>query len=182
MHRYELRNDLIQFLLGMFGFQSEYISPYSVSTNHTYIHLVQRDTCLYDLQDLKPEELAEQKRVKKNQARRRKMRRIRKEVETLVQLNRELWLIHKRSRTEDGTIGIVWWNWEYWDTGMGLKRLRMLENGLKIKKEEQLTLSLNIKVKSPPTPCLHYPPSSMLSSSFCFIDPNGFVWSQSPTP
>ena len=42
--------------------------------DHTYIHMVQQDTCLYDLQDLEPEELAEWKRIKKNQARRRKMR------------------------------------------------------------------------------------------------------------
>ena len=32
LHRYELCNDPIQFLLGMFGLQSEYISPYSIST------------------------------------------------------------------------------------------------------------------------------------------------------
>ena len=47
--------------------------------------------------------------------------------------------MHKQSQTEDGQLGIVWWNWEYWDTGMGLKRLRRLDNGLQIKKEEQLT-------------------------------------------
>ena len=32
LHRYELCNDLIQFLVGMFSFQSEYILPDSVST------------------------------------------------------------------------------------------------------------------------------------------------------
>ena len=32
LHRYELRNDPIQFLIGMFGLLSEYISPYSIST------------------------------------------------------------------------------------------------------------------------------------------------------
>ena len=32
MHRYKLHNDPIQFLVGMFGFKSEYISPDSVST------------------------------------------------------------------------------------------------------------------------------------------------------
>ena len=33
MHRYELRNDPIQFLVRMFGLLSEYISPYSISTS-----------------------------------------------------------------------------------------------------------------------------------------------------
>ena len=117
------------------------------------------------------------------------MRRIRKEVEKVVQLKRELWLMHKRSRTEDGQLGIVWWNWEYSlvELGIlghrnGIKRLRNLENGLRVKKEEPSTLLLHIKVKSPPTPCLHYPPSSMSSSHFHSIDPNDFVWSNSPSP
>ena len=63
--------------------------------DHTYVHLVQQDTCLYDFQDLQPEELTGQKRIKKNQARRRKMRRIRERPEKVVQLKRELWLMHK---------------------------------------------------------------------------------------
>ena len=150
--------------------------------DHTYVHQVQQDTCLYNLQDLEPEELTERKRIKKNQARRRKMQRIRERAEKLVQLKRELQLIHKQSRTESGTMGIVCWNWEYWDTGMGLKRLRTLENGQKVKKEEPLTPLFHIKVESPPTPCLHYPPSSLSSSHFCSIDPNDFKWSNSPTP
>ena len=33
LHRFLLHNDPIQFLLGMFSLQSEYISPYSVSTH-----------------------------------------------------------------------------------------------------------------------------------------------------
>ena len=70
-------------------------------------------------------------------------------AETLVQLKRELQLMHKRSRTEDGQLGIVWWNQEYWDTGMGLKRLKMVENEINIKKEEPLTPLLHIKVESP---------------------------------
>ena len=92
------------------------------------------------------------------------MRRIRKRAETLVQLKRELQLMHTQSQTESGTMEITWWNREYWDNRMGLKRLRKLENGLTVKKEEPLTPSLHIKVKSPPTPSLHYPPSSMSSS------------------
>ena len=105
------------------------------------------------------------------------MRGIREAAEKLVWLKRELQLMHKWSRTESGQLGIVWWNREYWDTGMGLKRLRRLDNGVQVKKEEPLTPLLNIKVESPLTPCLHYPPSSMSSSHFRSIDLNKFVWS-----
>ena len=152
--------------------------------DHNYVHMVQWDTCLYNLQDLEPEELAERKRIQKDQVRRRKMRRIREKAEKLVWLKRELRQMHKWSRTEDGQQGIVWWNQEYWNSGMGMKRLRKLENGLKVKKEELSTPLLHIKVKSPPTPCLHYPPSSMSLSHYCSIDPNNFVWSPrySPSP
>ena len=78
--------------------------------------------------------------------------------------------MHKRSRTENGQLGIVWWNTEYRDMGLGLRRI-------KVKKEEPSTPSLQIKVKSPPTPTLDYPPSQTLTSCFCSIDPNKFVWS-----
>ena len=107
---------------------------------------------------------------------------IRERAEKWVQLKRELRLMHKRSQTESGTMGIIWWNREYWDNSMGLKRLQKLENGLTVKKEEFLTPPLHIKIKSPPTPCLHYPPSSTSSSHFHSIDPNDFVWSNSPSP
>ena len=83
--------------------------------DHTYVHMVQRDTCLYDIQDLEPEEIAERMQIKE-QVRVRKMRRIRREVEIqtmkVKQLRRELWIMHKRSRTEDGVLGIIWWNQE----------------------------------------------------------------------
>ena len=85
-------------------------------------------------------------------------------------LRRELWIAHKRSRTEDGELGIVWWNREYRGTGFGVKRLG-------IKKEEPSTPSLQIKVEPPPTPPLTYPPSRTSSSIFWDIDPNNFVWS-----
>ena len=152
----------------------------NILDDHQYIHLVQQKTCLYDLQDLNPEELIEWTKKKKNLARQQKIKRIREPVEKLVWLKRELPLIPKQSRTESGQLGIVWWNQEYWDTGLGLKRLRTMENG--IKKEEPSTPLLHIKVKSPPTLSLHYPPSSMSSSHFCSIDPNNFVWSNSLTP
>ena len=92
--------------------------------NDWCVHLLQRGTCLYDIQDLNPEDIAEWKRKKKNWARKQKMGRIREVAEKLVWLKRELWLIHKRSRTESGELGIVWWNQECWDSGLGLKRSR----------------------------------------------------------
>ena len=100
----------------------------------------------------------------------------------IVQLKRELQLMHKQSQTKSGMMGIIWWNMEYWDNGMGLKRLQKSENGLTVNKEEPSTPLLHVKVESPPTPCLHYPPSSMSSSHFHSIDPNDFAWSNSPTP
>ena len=143
--------------------------------------MVQQDTCLYDIQDLEPEEITDQMRIRKKQVRERRMRRIRQAVEIqaakVKQLKRELQIAYKRSRTDDGVLGIVWWNQEYWGTGFGVKRLG-------IKKEEPLTPSLQIKVKSPPTPPLTYPPSQTLSSWFHSIDPNDFVWSPvyAPSP
>ena len=152
--------------------------------NDRYIHLLQWGTCLYNIQDLDPEDIAEWKRKKKNWARKQKMRRIREVAEKLVQLKGELGLMHKQSRTESGQLGIVWWNWEYWDSGMGLKRLRTLDNGLQVKKEEPTTPSLHVKIESPPTPCIHYPSSFMSLSCFHSIDPNNFVYSPrySPSP
>ena len=140
--------------------------------DETFIHFIQHDTCLFDIQDLDPEDIAERLRIKKKQALKRRMRRIRQAVEIQVrkvkQLRRELRIAHKRSRTEDGVLGIVWWNQEYWGTGFGVKRLE-------IKKEEPSTPLL--KVEPLPTPPLTYPPSRTSTSRFHSIDPNEFVWS-----
>ena len=139
----------------------------------SYIHIIQRDTCLFDIQDLNPEDIAERLRIKKKQADKRRMKRIRHAAEIqagkVERLRRELRIAHKRSRTEDGTLGIVWWNTEYWGTGFGVKRLGI--------KKESSTPSLRIKVEHPPTPPLTYPPSRTSTSRFCSIDPNDFVWS-----
>ena len=120
-----------------------------------YVHIIQHNTCLYDIQDLNPENIAERLRIKKKQADKRRMRRMRREAEIqagkVKRLRRELWIVHKRSRTEDGVLGIVWWNQEYWGTGFGVKRLG-------IKKKEPST-PLLVKVEHPPTPPLTYPPS-----------------------
>ena len=108
----------------------------------TYVHIIQRDTCLYHIQDLEPEDIAE------------RMRRVRHAAEIqagkVKRLRRELRIAHKKSRTEDGQLGIVWWNREYWGTGFGVKRLG-------IKKEEPSTPPLPVKVEHPPTPPLTYP-------------------------
>ena len=137
-----------------------------------FVHIIQRDTCLFDIQDLDPEDIAERLRIKKKQAEKRRMIRIRRTAEIqagkVKRLKRELWIAHKRSRTEDGVLGIVWWNQEYWGTGFGVKRMG-------IKKEEPSTPSL--KVEHPPTPPLTYPPSQTSTSRFCSIDPNNFKWS-----
>ena len=147
--------------------------------DHTYVHMVQWDTCLYDIQDLEPKEIADQMRIRKKQARERRMGRIWRaaeiQAEKVKQLKRELQIAHKRSRMEDGVLGIVWWNTEYQNTGLGMKRL-------KVKKEEPSTPSLQIKVEPPPTPPLTYPPSHTSTSWFHSIDPNNFVWSPIYTP
>ena len=148
--------------------------------NHTYVHIIQQDTCLYDIQDLDPEDIAERLRIKKKQADKKRMR-IRQEAEIqaakVKRLRRELWIVHKNSRTEDGELGIVWWNREYWGTGFRVKRLG-------IKKEEPSTPLLAVKVEPPPTPPLTYPPLRTSSSIFRDIDPNKFVWSPvyAPSP
>ena len=138
--------------------------------DESYVHIIQHDTCLYDIQDLDPEDIAERLRIKKKQVDKKRMKRMRRAVEIqagkVKRLRRELRIAHKRSRTEDGELGIVWWNREYWGTEFGVKRLGM-------KKEEVSTPSL--KVEQPPTPPLTYPPSRTLTSWFCSIDPNEFV-------
>ena len=139
--------------------------------DESYVHIIQHDTCLYDIQDLDPEDIAERLRIKKKQADKRRMRRMRREAEIqagkVKRLRRELQIVHKRSRTEDGVLGIVWWNQEYWGTGFGVQILG-------IKKEEPSTPLLKVE---PPTPALAYPPSQTSTSRFHFIDPNEFVWS-----
>ena len=148
--------------------------------DHTFVHIIQQDTCLYDISDLEPKDITERMRIKKKQADKKRMKRIRWaaeiQAEKVKRLRRELQIAHKRSRMEDGQLGIVWWNREYWDSGFGVKRLG-------IKKEEPSTPVIP-KVKQPPTPPLTYPPSWTLSSIFQDIDPNDFVWSPvyAPSP
>ena len=141
--------------------------------DHTFVHMIQRDTCLYDILDLKPEDIAERMWIKKKQADKRRMKRMRRtkeiQVEKVKQLRRELWFVHKKSRTEDGELGIVWWNREYWDNGKGVKRLM-------VKKEEPVTPIWWGQDYKPSTPMLTYP-SLTPTSRYQSMDPNDFVWS-----
>ena len=173
---------IIDHLDGDDFFDSNNITLPNTLDDTTFIHIIQQDTCLYDIQDLDPEDIAERLRIKKKQVDKRRMRRMRQaaeiQAEKVKRLRRELRIVHKRSRTEDGQLGIVWWNREYWGNKFGVKRLG-------IKMEEPSTLSLLIpKVKPPPTPPLTYPPSRTSSSIFQDIDPNDFVWSPvyAPSP
>ena len=93
-----------------FDTQQFFFTLPNMMDDDSYVHLVQQNTCLFNLQDLDQEELTDHKRRRKNWARVRKMQRIRQEVEKLVRLTRELRRAHKRSRTEAGVQGIIWWN------------------------------------------------------------------------
>ena len=102
----------------------------------SYVHLIQQDTCLYDIQDLDPEDIDMRLRMKRKVAKKRQMQRIRRHVELRAAevklLRRELRITHKKNRTENGELGITWWNQEYWDEGKGVKRIS-------VKKEEPVT-------------------------------------------
>ena len=80
----------------------------------SYVHLIQRDTCLYDIQDLNPEDIDTRLRMKKKAAKKQRMQRIRRHAEIRAAevklLRRELRIAHKKNRTENGEMGITWWN------------------------------------------------------------------------
>ena len=139
----------------------------------SYVHLIQRDTCLYDIQDLEPEEIETRQRMKKKAALKRRMQRIRRHAELRAAevklLRRELRIAHKKNRTEDGVLGIAWWSREYWDEGKGVKRLT-------VKKEEPVTPIWWGQDYKPSTPMLTYP-SLTPTSRYQSLDPNDFVWS-----
>ena len=139
----------------------------------SYVHLIQRDTCLYDIQDLEPEEIEKRQRMKKKAALKRRMQRIRRHAELRAAevklLRRELRIAHKKNRTEDGELGITWWSREYWDEGKGVGRL-------KVKKEEPVTPIWWGQDYKPSTPMLTYPPLTP-TSRYQSLDPNDFVWS-----
>ena len=82
--------------------------------NNSYVHLIQRDTCLYDIQDLGPEDIEWRLRMKKKAAKKRQMQKIRRHAELeavkVKLLRRELRIAHKKNRTENGELGITWWS------------------------------------------------------------------------
>ena len=57
--------------------------------------------------------------------------------------------MHKRSRTSDGKQGVCWWNVDYWEKELMVKKEEDI-----VKKEEPSTPLLNIKVEPPPSPKL----------------------------
>ena len=140
----------------------------------SYVHLIQRDTCLYDIQDLEPEEIEMRQRMKKKVAKKRQMWRMRWHAELraveVKLLRRELRIAHKKNKTEDGVVGITWWSREYWDEGKGVKRLS------EIKKEEPVTPIWWGQDYKPSRPMLTYP-SLTPTSRYHSLDPNDFVWS-----
>ena len=113
--------------------------PNTIDDN-SFVHLVQQDTLLFDLQDLDHEDLANHKRGKRNLARLRALKRETDRAEKLVQLKREL--IRK---AELGELGLIWRNQE--QRAPGVKR---------IKKEEPS--SSVIKLETPASPELQWPP------------------------
>ena len=129
------------------------------------VQLIQPDTISYDLADLEEEDFTEWRRMKEEESRARRMRRIREQAGVLKQLKRELRQVHKLSRMESGFPGIRWWHLKYWD------------EGLRVKKEELTSPTIvNIKVESPSTPHLQYPSKSPTTPSSCYhsLDPNDF--------
>ena len=129
------------------------------------VQLIQPDTISYDLADLEEEDFAEWRRMKEQEARARRMRRIRERVGVLKQLKKELRQVHKLSRTENGFPGIRWWHLKYWD----------IEG--RVKKEGPTSPTIvNIKVELPSTPHLQYPSRSPTtpSSRYRSLDPNDF--------
>ena len=120
----------------------------------SYVHLIMRDTCLYDIQDLDPEDIVTRLRMKKKAAKKRRMQRIRHHAELRAAevklLRRELRIAHKKNRTESGEMGITWWSWEYWDEGKGVKRVSKI-------KEEPVTPIWWGQDYKPSTPMLTYP-------------------------
>ena len=130
------------------------------------VQLIQPDTISYDLADLEEEDFSEWRRMKEEESRARRMRRIREKAGVLKQLKRELRQAHKLSRMENGFPGICWWHLKYWD----------IEG--RVKKEEPTSPTIvNIEVESPSTPHLRYPSKSPTtpSSRYRSLDPNDFV-------
>ena len=109
--------------------------------DNSYVHLVQQETSLFDLQDLDHQDILNHKEAKRRLAEQRAIKRREKDLERVVQLKREL-----LRKALLGKSGLVWRNQEQRPKG-----------AWRVKKEEPS--SPIIKIEMPPTPELQYPPS-----------------------
>ena len=57
---HELNNEMI-----ILNTHHHFFTLPNMLDDHTFVHMVQRDTCLYDIQDLEPEEITERMWIKK---------------------------------------------------------------------------------------------------------------------
>ena len=161
-----------QFGQGLLNSQNYFFTLPTTLDDNSFVHLVQSDTILYDLQDLDHVNIENHKGGKRRLVELRAKKQETKRMEKVVRLKREL--IRKG---ELGELGLVWRNQERRSKGVQ-----------RIKKEEPS--SPIIKIETPPSPTLLYPPTpphqyeSMPLSQFQSIDPNDFVWSPicAPSP
>ena len=126
---------------GLINSQRYFFTLPNTLDDNSFVHLVQSDTLLYDLQDLDHVDIENHKEGKRRLAELRVKKQETKRMEKVVQLKREL--IRKG---ELGESGLVWRNQERRPKGVQ-----------RIKKEERL--SPIIKIEMPPTPTLLYPPT-----------------------
>ena len=103
-------------------YQQYFFALPSTLDSDNVVQLIQPDTISYNLYDLEEEDFAEWKRMKEEELRVRRIRRIREKVGVLKQLKRALRQVHKLSQTESGFPGICWWHLKYWDEGLRIKK------------------------------------------------------------
>ena len=131
----------LHFSEGLINSQRYFFTLPNTLDDNSFVHLVQSDTLLYDLQDLDQVDIEDHKERKRRWAELRAKKRERKRMEKVVRLKREL--IRKG---ELGESGLVWRNQERRPKGVQ-----------RIKKEEPS--SPNLKIETPPSPNLLYPPT-----------------------
>ena len=157
---------------GLINSQEYFFTLPNTLDDHSFVHMVQVGTSLYDLQDLDQPDIDDYKRRLRKRAELNAKKREKQRMEKVVRLKREL--IRKG---ELGESGLVWRNQE--------RRPKGVE---RIKKEEPS--SPNLKIETPPSPNLLYPPTpphryeSMPLSRYQSLDPNDFKWSPvyAPSP
>ena len=162
----------LHFGKGLINSQHYFFTLPNTMDDNSFVHLVQANTILHDLQDLDHVDIENHKERKRRLAELRVKKRETKRMEKVVRLKREL--IRKG---ELGESGLIWRNQEQRPKGVQ-----------RIKKEEPL--SPQLKIETPPTPTLLYPPTpphqyeSMPLSRLQSIDLNDFVWSPiyAPSP